>query len=313
MNFDAKFFEVNEADQDQRIDSYIAKKIPELSRSEIQKFIKEGFIKVNEKLINKNYKLKLNDKISMNSLQKKQLQLIAQKIPLDIIYEDNDLIIINKPKGMVVHPGAGNEDKTLANALIYHYGKNLSNLNGELRPGIIHRIDKDTSGLLIIAKNNLAHEILTKQISKHSFKREYEAVVYGNLKEDSGRIDKPIGRNPKDRKKMAITDLNSKEAITYFEVINRYENFTHVRLNLKTGRTHQIRVHMASLGHPVAGDKIYGSKKIIKLLNGQCLHARTIGFIHPTLNKYMEFQSELPLYFKEFLDKISSGDKNVRY
>lgn len=311
MEFNSKFFIANEEYKDQRIDSYIAKQMPEISRAEIQKLIKDGLIKVNEKLINKNYRLKLNDKINIKLPQKNQPELIAQNLPLDIIYEDNDLIIVNKPKGMVVHPGAGNEDNTLANALIYHYGENLSNLNGSLRPGIIHRIDKDTSGLLIIAKNNFSHEILAKQISAHSFKREYEAVVYGNLKEDFGKINKPIGRNPKDRIKMAVTDLNSKEAITYFEVIKRYEKFTHVKLNLKTGRTHQIRVHMASLGYPVAGDKIYGPKKVIKSLNGQCLHAKTIGFIHPTSNKYMEFCSDLPLYFKEFLNKI--GDKNVRY
>lgn len=311
MEFNIKFLVVSEEVLNQRIDAYVSNKIQELSRAEIQKLINNGLIKVNEKIVNKNYKLKTNDKINIKIPIKNQPELIAQEISLDIIYEDSDLLVVNKPKGMVVHPGAGNEDKTLANALIYHYGKNLSNLNGNLRPGIIHRIDKDTSGLLIVAKNNFAHEILAKQISAHSFKREYEAVVYGNLKEDSGKINKPIGRNPKDRKKMAVINLNSKEAITYFEVINRYRNFTHVKLNLKTGRTHQIRVHMASLGHPVAGDKIYGPKKIIKSLNGQCLHAKTIGFIHPTSNKYMEFCSELPLYFKEFLNKL--GDKNVRY
>lgn len=311
MELESKIFLVNENDSNQRIDSYIAEKIPQISRSEIQKLIKNEFININGKLISKNYKLKVNDRITIKIPKKNELKVIAQEIPLDVIYEDDDLIIVNKPKGMVVHPAAGNEEKTLANALLYHYGENLSNLNGNLRPGIIHRIDKDTSGLLIVAKNNFSHEILSKQISKHSFKREYEAVVYGNLKEDFGNINKPIGRSQKDRKKMAVTNLNSKEAITYFEVINRYKNFTHVKLNLKTGRTHQIRVHMASIGHPVAGDKVYGPKKIIKSLNGQCLHAKTIGFVHPKSNKYMEFCSELPLYFKEFLKKL--GDKNVRY
>ena len=201
MKLESKIFLVNENDLNQRIDSYIAKKIPQISRSEIQKLIKNEFININGKLISKNYKLKVNDRITIKIPKKNELKVIAQEIPLDVIYEDDDLIIVNKPKGMVVHPAAGNEEKTLANALLYHYGENLSNLNGNLRPGIIHRIDKDTSGLLIVAKNNFSHEILSKQISEHSFKREYEAVVYGNLKEDFGNINKPIGRSQKDRKK----------------------------------------------------------------------------------------------------------------
>ena len=228
----------------------------------------------------------------------------AENIPLDIVYEDNDLLVVNKPKGMVVHPAAGNYDGTLVNALLYHCGDSLSGINGVLRPGIVHRIDKDTSGLLIVAKNDESHKFLSGQIKEHSFTREYEAVVWGSVREDEGTVNAPIGRNPNDRKKMCITQKNSKEAVTHYSVIARYKGYTHIRCVLETGRTHQIRVHMASLGHPVAGDLVYGVKNEKVAFEGQCLHAKKIGFVHPATGEYMEFDSELPEYFKNFLTKL---------
>ena len=232
-----------------------------------------------------------------------------ENIPLDIVYEDADLLVVNKPKGMVVHPAAGNYDGTLVNALLYHC-HDLSGINGVLRPGIVHRIDKDTSGLLIVAKNDRAHQGLAEQIKVHSFTRIYEAIVYGRLRDDSGTVNAPIGRHPTKRKQMAVTPVNSKPAVTHYEVIARYDGntkhgaFTHVRLRLETGRTHQIRVHMASIGHPVVGDAVYGPDAYQKELHGQCLHARTIGFVHPVTGAYLEFTSDLPPYFKDFLAYI---------
>lgn len=214
------------------------------------------------------------------------------------------MLVVNKPKGMVVHPAAGNYDGTLVNALLYHCGDSLSGINGVLRPGIVHRIDKDTSGLLIVAKNDESHKILSGQIKEHSFTREYEAVVWGSVREDEGTVNAPIGRNPNDRKKMCITQKNSKEAVTHYSVIARYKGYTHIRCILETGRTHQIRVHMASLGHPVAGDLVYGVKNEKVAFEGQCLHAKKIGFVHPATGEYMEFDSELPEYFKNFLTKL---------
>jgi 23S rRNA pseudouridine1911/1915/1917 synthase len=226
-----------------------------------------------------------------------------ENIPLDIIYEDDDLLIVNKPKGMVVHPAPGNYTGTLVNALLYHCSDSLSGINGVMRPGIVHRIDKNTSGLLIVAKNDFAHNILAEQIKEHSFKREYQCVVYGKVKE-SGIVDSPIGRNKKDRKKMCVTYENSKNAVTHYEVLEEFDNFTHIKCILETGRTHQIRVHMASIGHPVAGDDVYGPKKVITKLGGQCLHAKVIGFIHPRSGEYMEFTTDLPNYFKDFLNEL---------
>ena len=223
---------------------------------------------------------------------------------MEIVYEDDDLLVVNKPKGMVVHPAPGHSSGTLVNALLYHCGDSLSGINGVIRPGIVHRIDKDTSGLLIVAKNDTAHAHLAQQIKEHSFTRIYEAVVYGNVKEDSGTVDAPIGRHPTDRKRMCVTEKNSRNAVTHYEVLARYPGFTHLRLKLETGRTHQIRVHMAYLGHPVAGDPVYGVKKVITSLGGQCLHARVIGFVHPTTGEYLEFTSELPAYFTTFLKKL---------
>lgn len=287
-----------------RLDKLIAEQIPDKTRSFIQKLFDDDSITKNSKPLSKDYKVKQGDVISVIIPEVRKMDALPQEIPLDIVYEDNDLLVVNKPKGMVVHPAAGNFDGTLVNALLYHCKDSLSGIGGVIRPGIVHRIDKDTSGLLIVAKNDESHLFLAEQIKEHSFKRQYEAVVYGRLKEDKGVIDKPIGRSSKDRKKMAVTDKNSKNAVTEYEVVKRYEQFTHVRLTLHTGRTHQIRVHMASLGHPVAGDSVYGPKKVIKQLNGQCLHAKSIGFVHPKTKQYMHFDSNLPNYFISFANSL---------
>lgn len=287
-----------------RIDVYLSNRLEEQTRSSIQRLIDNGEVLVNGKSIAKNYKLRANDVISVEICPPKALDVLPQKIDLCIIYEDEHLLVVNKPKGMVVHPAAGNPDKTLVNALLYHCGDSLSGINGILRPGIVHRIDKDTSGLLMVAKNDFAHRSLAEQIKEHSFYREYEAVVYGNVKNDSGIIDAPIGRHPVDRKKMAVTEKNSKNAVTHYQVVERYSGFTHVRLKLETGRTHQIRVHMAYIGHPVAGDAVYGPKKVITSLNGQCLHAKTLGFVHPATGENLLFTSDLPDYFQKFLSGL---------
>ena len=288
---------------DERLDSFIARN-SELSRSRAVTLIEEGAVLINGKSASKKAKLKLGDQIDVTVPDAVPLEVKAENIPLDIVYEDDDLIIVNKPKGMVVHPAAGNYDGTLVNALLYHSGDSLSGINGVMRPGILHRIDKDTSGLLMVAKNDKAHNFLAEQIKEHSFTREYEAVVHGNVKSDSGRIDAPIGRHPVKRKQMCVTAQNSKNAVTNFTVLERFGDFTHVRCRLETGRTHQIRVHMAYIGHPVAGDEVYGPKKVAGGLSGQCLHAKKIGFIHPKTGEYMEFESELPEYFESFLKRV---------
>jgi 23S rRNA pseudouridine1911/1915/1917 synthase len=287
-----------------RIDKAVSQLVPELTRSHVQILIEQGNVTVNKKNIDKNYKLRLSDAIIVNIPDLKPIEAIAQDIPLDVVYEDSELIIINKPQGMVVHPAAGNWDGTLVNALLHHCGSSLSGINGVIRPGIVHRIDKNTSGLLIVAKNDNAHKILAAQIKEHSFTRIYEAVVIGNIKTEEGTIDAPIGRNPSHRKRMSVQDKNSKNAVTHYKVIKQYGKYTHLQLQLETGRTHQIRVHMAYIGHPVAGDDVYGGKKQSSLLTGQCLHAKVIGFIHPTTNEYLEFSSSLPKYFISFLESI---------
>ena len=285
-----------------RIDTFIAENT-EISRSRAVKLIEAGEVMLNGKATNKKASLKVGDSVEINLPDAVPLQAKAEEIPLDISYEDNDILVVNKPKGMVVHPAAGNYEGTLVNALLAHCKDSLSGIGGVMRPGILHRIDKNTSGLLMVAKNDNAHQLLSEQIKVHSFKREYEAVVYGNLKNDEGTINAPIGRHPVKRKQMAVIDKNSKEAITHYKVINRYNGFTHIRCRLETGRTHQIRVHMAYIGHPLAGDDVYGPKKVIKELNGQCLHAKKVGFIHPD-GRYLEFESELPDYFVKFLSKL---------
>lgn len=299
-------FVVNEENTSVRIDKFLTENINDITRSAIQGYITDGYVTVNGVVINKNYKTRLNDKIAVSIPDPVPLEALPEDIPLDIIYEDEDVIVVNKPKGMVVHPAAGNYTGTLVNALLYHCKDSLSGINGVLRPGIVHRIDKNTSGLLIVAKNDIAHKGLAQQIKEHSFTRQYETIVYGNIKEDEGTIDQPIGRNPYDRKKMAVTAQNSKNAVTHFKVLERFNEFTHLAVNLETGRTHQIRVHMSYINHPVAGDDVYGPKKVITKLNGQCLHARKIGFVHPITYDYLEFTSDLPEYFTGFLSELRS-------
>lgn len=287
----------------QRADSFVALQL-DISRTQAAKLIEDGFVTLDGKSIKKNGTLKIGDILKVVIEDAKPIDIVAEDIPLDIIYEDECLLVVNKPKGMVVHPAPGNNDGTLVNALMAHCKDSLSGINGVLRPGIVHRIDKDTSGLLMVAKNDEAHHFLAEQIKEHSFTREYMAVVYGNIKTDSGTISAPIGRNPKDRKKMAVTDKNSREAVTHYEVVERFGDFTLMKYRLETGRTHQIRVHSAYIGHAVAGDAVYGPKKVITELSGQCLHAKKIGFIHPKTKEYMEFDSDLPEYFTVFLNKI---------
>ena len=287
-----------------RLDQFLAKKLPDKSRSAIQKLIQEGRVCMADKPLPEIYRPKPGDQVSVEIPDPVELSVDAEPIPLAIVYEDKDLLVVNKPKGMVVHPAAGNYSGTLVNALLHHCGDSLSGINGVIRPGIVHRIDKDTSGLLIVAKNDAAHQGLAQQIKEHSFTREYEAVVYGRVKDDEGTVNLPIGRCPSDRKKMCVTEKNSRPAVTHYRVVERYSQFTHLRLRLETGRTHQIRVHMAAIGHPVAGDPVYGPKKIIKSLCGQCLHARKIGFVHPVTGAYLEFTSPLPAYFTDFLKTL---------
>lgn len=289
-----------------RLDKLLCENLDGFTRSAVQRLIEDGNVTVNDVIVAKNYKCKAGDNVEIFVPDAKPLEATAQNIALDIVYEDNDLLVVNKPKGMVVHPANGNPDGTLVNALLYHCGESLSGINGVIRPGIVHRIDKDTSGLLIVAKSDKAHIGLAEQIKEHSFSRAYETVVYGNIKEDKFTVCQPIGRDSRDRKKMAVTPKNSKKAVTHFEVIKRYGEFTHLRCTLETGRTHQIRVHCAYIGHPVAGDSVYGPKKVIERLHGQCLHAKHIGFVHPITNEYLEFESELPEYFVSFLNYLDN-------
>lgn len=300
-------FFINSENQGERIDKFLSSKLNDISRSYIHKLIEDSNIMVNQNSVNKKYKLSENDMINVKIPKPQELEVVAENIPLDIVYEDNDLLIVNKPKNMVVHPAPGNYSGTLVNALLYHCKNSLSGINGVIRPGIVHRIDKDTSGLLIVAKNDTSHKELAEQIKNHSFTREYEAIVYGNLKEDTGTINANIARHKTDRKKMAVVPFLGRNAVTHYTVLKRYGNFTHIKLKLETGRTHQIRVHMSYIGHPVVGDEVYANPKNnpFKFLKGQCLHAKTIGFIHPTTKEYMKFTSTLPEYFQKALNKLS--------
>ena len=297
-------FSASTEDSGIRVDRFLQARLPDHSRSAIQKWMEDGCVLVNGKSVAKNYKLSGACEILVRIPEPQELQVRAENIPLDIVYEDDDLLVVNKPKGMVVHPAPGNSDGTLVNALLYHCKGSLSGINGVIRPGIVHRIDKDTSGLLMVAKNDRAHLGLAEQIKEHSFDRVYETVVYGQFKEDSGTVNAPIGRHPVDRKRMAVTASHSREAVTHFQVLERLNGFTHLRVQLETGRTHQIRVHMAYIGHPVAGDPVYSPRKVISELHGQCLHAREIGFTHPVTGERMHFSSPLPDYFVRFLDQV---------
>lgn len=287
-----------------RADKAISAALPALSRSAVQALIQDGRVLCNGAPVQKSTKLPVQSVLTVEIPPARPLEVVAQNIPLDIVYEDSDLLVVNKPKGMVVHPAAGNEDGTLVNALLYHCGDSLSGINGVIRPGIVHRIDKDTSGLLIVAKNDVAHRSLAEQIKAHSFTREYRAVVYGRIKAD-GTVDAPIARHPQERKRMAVVrSPAAREAVTHYFVVRHFTGFTQLRLRLETGRTHQIRVHMAYIGHPVAGDPVYGPKKVITSLGGQCLHAGLIGFVHPRTGQYMEFEVPLPPYFTDFLKTL---------
>ncbi len=296
-------FVVTDESAGMRIDKLIAELLPGMSRSFLQNIIDSSAVTVNGRQVLKSFKPKSGDEISIVVPEPRSLSLEKEDIPLDIRFEDNDLLVVNKPRGMVVHPAVGNFTGTLVNALLYHCGGSLSGINGVVRPGIVHRIDKDTSGLLLVAKNDLAHISLAAQIKEHSLTREYRAVVHGRLREQSGVIDQPIGRSVRDRKKMCVTEQGSRNAVTHYEVIEEYRDFSYLRLRLETGRTHQIRVHMAYIGHPVAGDPVYGPKNGVDL-GGQCLHAGKIGFIHPSSGEYIEISAENPPYFEDFLRRI---------
>ncbi|MDF2885265.1 MAG: RluA family pseudouridine synthase [Clostridiaceae bacterium] len=287
----------------ERIDVYVSSKLEDMSRSSVQKLISDGNITVNNKIVKSNYKVKLNDSILVLLPEPEILDIDAEDIPIDIVYEDDDLAVVNKAQGMVVHPAPGHYSGTLVNGLMYHL-KNLSSINGVMRPGIVHRLDMNTSGLMLVAKNDKSHNFLAKCLKEHSINRIYYALVEGNIKEDSGTIDAPLGRSEKDRKKRAVTYKNSKEAITNFWVLERYGKYTLVKLKLETGRTHQIRVHLNHISHPVVGDEVYGNKTNKFGLNGQLLHSKSLGFVHPTTGEYMEFESELPDYFQRVIKKI---------
>ena len=288
----------------ERLDAFLARSVPDLSRSAAQKLIEEGLVTRNGKPGKKNDKLNVGDAVSYEIPEPKPVDIAPKEMPLDIVYEDDDLLVINKPKGLVVHPAAGHSDDTLVNGLLYALGDDLSGINGELRPGIVHRIDKDTSGLLAVAKNDLAHTVLASQLKDHSMARTYEAIVCGVMKEDSGTVDAPIGRHPSDRKKMCVTQRGSKPAVTHWEVIRRYRGYTHIRCKLETGRTHQIRVHMAYIGHPILGDTVYGHKKPELGQSSQCLHAGTLCFAHPRDGHPVVVYAELPQYFQDVLEKL---------
>ncbi len=288
-----------------RIDKLLSAQLSDMSRSALQKLTEDGSVLVGGKAVSKNYKLKNGDVITVDIPEPQELKAEPQDIPIDIVYEDDALLVVNKPKGMVVHPAAGNPDGTLVNALLYHCKGRLSSINGVIRPGIVHRIDKFTSGLLMVAKTDKAHNSLAAQIKEHSFTREYNAVCVGRFKEPTGTINEPIGRSKFDRKKMCVTYQNSKEAVTHYEVIEELGQYSLVRFRLETGRTHQIRVHSAFIGHPVLGDDVYG--RPYKGIEGQCLHAKKLGFVHPETGEYMEFDSQLPDYFTRILDKLRKG------
>lgn len=294
-----------ETETNERIDKFLSIQMEELSRSYVQKLIKDGNVKVNGKLVKANYKLSYDEWIQVTIPELTSPDILPENIPLDILYEDEDILIINKPKGMVVHPAAGHYSGTLVNALMYYCGDSLSGINGILRPGIVHRIDMDTTGSLLVCKNDFAHQRLAEQLKVHSIKRVYHAIVHGNLKEDSGTINEPIGRHPTERKKMCVNHQNGRDAVTHYEVLERFGDYTYIACRLETGRTHQIRVHMASMHHPLLGDKVYGPQKCpFPELQGQTLHAKILGIVHPRTGKYLEVDAPLPEYFEKTLQKL---------
>ena len=297
-------FTVDAADAGVRIDKYLSDVSEDLSRSAASRLIFEENVTVNGEPVKKNYKTEAGDLIVVLTDEPQPVDITPEDIPLEVVYEDGHLLVVNKPKGMVVHPAPGHYSGTLVNALMYHCGESLSGINGELRPGIVHRIDKNTSGLLVVAKSDIAHAGLSEQIKDHSFTREYLAICYGNIKEDERTVDAPIGRHKTDRKKKCVTELNSKPAITHIRVLERYDGFTYILCRLETGRTHQIRVHLAHIGHPIAGDDVYGPSKVITTLGGQCLHAYKLGFIHPVTGEYLEFTADPPESFVKFREKL---------
>lgn len=294
------------ADEGIRIDKFLAANMPEKSRSYYQKSIDNGFVLVNGKQVKSKYQTKLGDEIIVSVEPVKEIDIIPEDIPIEILYEDDDVIVVNKPKGMVVHPAPGHYSGTLVNALMYHCKDSLSGINGEIRPGIVHRIDMNTTGSLLVCKNDKAHNDIAAQIKIHSVNRIYKGIVIGNFKEETGTVDAPIGRNPKDRKKMAVVS-GGREAVTHFTVLEQFKGYSYVQFKLETGRTHQIRVHMASIGHPLLGDDVYG--KPVKGLDGQTLHAQTLGFIQPTSGEYVEVNAPLPVYFEELLEKYRKINK----
>lgn len=302
---ETELFTVTAVGQDMRIDRYLSDLLQEYSRSYVQKLISEDCVKVDGKSIKSNYRLSEGECIRYQLPPLKDLLIEPENIPLDVVYEDSDVILINKPKGMVVHPAAGHSSGTLVNALMYHCGSDLSGINGNLRPGIVHRIDMDTTGIMIACKNDKAHRSLAEQLKEHSITRIYQALVYQSLKDSSGTIDAPIGRHPTDRKKMAVNQKNGRRAITHYTLIeNLSKKYAHISCSLETGRTHQIRVHMASFHHPLLGDSVYGPKQSAFHLTGQTLHAQVFGFVHPSTREYMEFNAELPTYFSKLIDTL---------
>ena len=299
-----EFFTVENQDGE-RIDRYLSEELADRSRSYIQKLIKENHVTVNQKPVKANYRLSLYESIKVTIPELKEPEIEAEDIPLDILYEDQDVIVVNKPKQMVVHPAPGHYSGTLVNALMYHCKDQLSGINGNLRPGIVHRIDMDTTGSLVVCKNDLAHQALSEQLKEHSMHREYEAIVHGNIKEEEGVVNAPIGRHPTDRKKMSVHAKNSRNAVTHYQVLERFGDFTYIRCRLETGRTHQIRVHMSSIGHPLLGDQVYGPKKCpFPKLQGQTLHAKTLGFVHPRTAEYVETEAPLPEYFQKLISQL---------
>lgn len=290
---------------EERVDTFLARAVPDLTRSAAQRLLEAGAVTLLDRPVKKNEKLSAGDVLKLTLPDPEPVDVVAQNIPLDVVYEDKDVIVVNKPVGLVVHPAPGHPDGTLVNALLAHCGDSLSGINGELRPGIVHRIDRDTSGLIIAAKNDRAHLALAAQLQDHSLARVYEAVAVGNLKEDSGTVDAPIGRHPVDRKRMTVDRKNGRPAVTHWTVLARYPGYTHVECRLETGRTHQIRVHLASIGHPLLGDTVYGSKKHWPGLAGQCLHARGLKFVHPTTGKLVELECPLPDWFERVLKQVN--------